>query len=59
MLVTEEEARDKYCCQQLDNAEPGESYCLASQCMAWRWGWRVDSGENIRAGYCGLAGKPV
>lgn len=56
MLVTEEEARDKYCCQQLDNAEPGESYCLGSQCMAWRW---VDLTEKqVLYGYCGLAGKP-
>lgn len=51
MMVTEEEACEKYCCQQLDNAEPGESYCLASQCMAWRW--CVDHEH----GYCGLAGK--
>ena len=27
------------------------SYCIASECMAWRW-------FDGRKGYCGKAGKP-
>ncbi len=30
--------------------------CVASQCMAWRWG--VEEGDPRKVGYCGLAGKP-
>ena len=39
--------------------------CIASECMAWRWGQDVprrvkgeDDHDMYRAGYCGLAGKP-
>lgn len=48
----------------------GEWRCIASECMAWRWGeaahWEGDlSGRSpedtgavtVRRGYCGLAGK--
>jgi len=41
--------------------------CIASHCMAWRWGEPPDEPAGIvnyigpapqRKGYCGLAGKP-
>lgn len=32
MLLTEEEAKKKWC------PETGEEKCIASGCMAWRWG---------------------
>ena len=50
---------------------PG-AFCIASQCMAWRWqdgshfdptrnAWVVDYGQHgkgLARGYCGLAGVP-
>ena len=50
----------------------GNSMCIASQCMAWRWqdgshfdstrnAWVVDYGQHgkgLARGYCGLAGVP-
>lgn len=35
--------------------------CVASECMAWRWGRRSFDRDMIRddkQGYCGLAGTP-
>lgn len=35
--------------------------CIASGCMAWRWGSYVkplDDGTLANTGYCGLAGNP-
>ena len=47
---------------------PLDSRCIASECMAWRWGDGVldsaDSGggapgtKGNDVGYCGIAGKP-
>ena len=72
MIVTEEEAKTKLCCESmlptyvLEEATgrdlvPG--LCQGSACMAWRWG-EVERNdvtgkvlENV-AGYCGKAGKP-
>ena len=31
--------------------------CIASDCMAWRWG-RGPNYEHRTHGYCGLAGQP-
>jgi hypothetical protein len=62
-VMTEEDARRKWCPasfaipeQRLPNGDGGREagpwMCIASGCMAWRWG--ADS-----AGYCGLAGVPT
>lgn len=41
MLLTEEEARKKVCRQELvtirDTYEAWHLYCIASECMMWRW----------------------
>lgn len=36
------------------------TFCIASQCMAWRWQREdtPDSRPSATDGYCGLAGKP-
>lgn len=67
MLMTEEQAKEKRCCQTL--ADP----CLASGCMAWRWApskWVNKDGMELdfdprepdavetKLGYCGLASRP-
>ena len=40
---------------------PSGSLCIASGCMAWRWGGNPISGVGAAdrlLGFCGLAGKP-
>lgn len=40
---------------------PEGGRCIASQCMAWRYGpvfYVTADGQQERDGYCGLAGKP-
>jgi hypothetical protein len=44
---------------------PTASFCIASRCMAWRWGGRGNTErkqqqefERKTEGYCGLASKP-
>ncbi len=39
----------------------GYDYCIASDCMAWRWTigpMKGDTKDVQYKGYCGLAGKP-
>ena len=55
MLVTPEEARDKYCpfrhkeVAAIISKNGGEDYnCIAEQCMMWRWQ------DKERLGFCGL-----
>ena len=36
---------------------PSTCRCIASQCMAWRWGYEIDD-KKTKEGYCGLAGEP-
>jgi hypothetical protein len=59
MMVTEETAEMKRCCGPegcgTSSTPGGERFCIASQCMAWRWGGQ---GSNGPTGYCGLAGAP-
>lgn len=56
MLMTEEEAKKKVCCQAMSR---GYTHCVASDCMAWRWGGfgPPSAPPSARRGYCGLAGK--
>jgi hypothetical protein len=54
MIVTEEEARRRVCCQCVcPPLATKDMRCVASDCMAWRW---YDTEK--KAGYCGMAGKP-
>lgn len=42
MLLTEEQARKKWCCQH----DMANQHCYASDCMAWRWGESEDECED-------------
>ena len=67
MLLTEEEAGNKWC--HRSNPTQGSDFvgCGGSNCMAWRWEEaRIMTTENYNKlsdeekkpkGYCGLAGK--
>lgn len=68
MLLTEEQAREKWCpfvrmgqgghnrwsdmAQETRDLELVGCECIASDCMAWRW-----EAKYKPYGYCGLAGK--
>ena len=66
MLLTEEQAREKWCPMARVEIDGGhlvnkldkkwDPLCIASDCMMWRWGEPVLDGKNARQGYCGLAG---
>lgn len=62
MLLTEEEAKKKWCHQLGSRVPVKHSLCCASMCMAWRWGDKMverdDSPGLETLGYCGLAGRP-
>jgi hypothetical protein len=68
MLLTEEEAKEKGCCQPLNFEECNlgpvscAGKCIASVCMAWRWDenglWGESYPKEKWVGWCGLAGKP-
>lgn len=34
------------------------SFCLASDCMMWRWKEKSSPNDPNRRGHCGLGGKP-
>ena len=57
-MHTEEAARGKACpmVQPDLHSDYTPIMCIASRCMAWRWG--VQEGDPRKVGYCGLAGKP-
>ena len=80
-MMTEAEARKKWCPHiRISGTDrqsamtnrcdtPTMTCCIASECMAWRWGpstrWEHDAdGNPTKAiledsrGYCGLGGKP-
>ena len=75
-LMTEEEAREKWCPfarvmmlapapdhNPAVNRRDMNCHCIASGCMAWRWGDLPRDGNRFqpvtpRVGYCGLASKP-
>lgn len=71
MLVTEEEAKKRWCPMARVNAGPGfnrnsvgepsrSALCIASECMAWRkdQNSEYDTQGNLR-GFCGLSGNPT
>lgn len=71
MLVTEEEAKTKWCPfarKLLDSCNGRASYnikddderirCVASGCMAWRWNNQRTFPDTGNKGDCGLAGRP-
>ena len=59
MLLTEEQAREKWCCQH----DMANQKCYASDCMAWRWEKYYESTPQgckfvtAEKGYCGLSGE--
>jgi hypothetical protein len=59
MILTEKEAKTKWC-PMLRIGPARENWtCLASDCAMWRWGDRIFDHANRRwigRGYCGLAG---
>lgn len=64
MLLTEEEAKKKWCPMAqiiigYNENVNSASNCIASECMAWRWAVIQPGGKPNPAngGYCGLAGK--
>ena len=72
MLLTEDEAKTKWCpfvrasiYEAADNDVSGNRAgplresggCIASACMAWRWG-EPDLLDRPRRGFCGLSGRP-
>ena len=58
MILTEKEARAKWCPQTMPSYDPMKAEsprnCEGTDCFAWRW----DDPKQPRCGYCGLAGKP-
>ena len=60
-MMTEAEAREKRCCSPGAGNGPVLWYCIASECMAWRWGKgevAMPTDDRGALGYCGLGGKP-
>ena len=63
--MTEHEAYKKTCPMGVKASGNG-SFCIAFNCMAWRWGGRgntpqtqIKHADKEIEGYCGLAGKPI
>lgn len=62
MILTEKEAKQKWCCASMPEYDPMKATqpanCYASECMAWRWIEETctPDGKSWK-GYCGLAGK--
>ena len=69
-MLTEDEAKTKWCPFARESAvNPSMPWngpipthptlnCIASACMAWRFGRRVGEANMTTRGYCGLARKP-
>lgn len=62
--MTEDEAKTKWCPMSLSAGK--NQYCAGSKCMAWiqtdneylpQPGFTTTPGDQLPAGYCGLAGK--
>lgn len=60
-MLTEKEAKEKWCpytYRWVTEEKRLTTRCIASECMAWRWGkFETEGTENTTKGYCGLAGK--
>lgn len=50
MLVTEEEAKTKWCPRESRGGTGVTNKCIGSECMVWWW---IDKEKT--KGYCGLA----
>lgn len=60
MLLTEDEATCRRCCGPADCGSEDfvskERFCLASTCMAWRWGSGREVGTDRRCERCNGSG---
>jgi len=62
MLMTEQEAREKWCPEGRMVGKSGlmtnlDARCIGSRCAMWRWHEaRPAAEEELRLGHCGLAG---
>lgn len=72
MLMTEQEAREKFCCT---GGRPSSPFCIGSSCMAWKWerklalkdgkigpSWGMPDPDDYEyrktgKGYCGLLSR--
>jgi hypothetical protein len=66
VMLTEEEAKTKWCPHSDAPRTHRDGYCIGSECMAWRWDettrtyddTRTPKPDKFHKGHCGLAGKP-
>lgn len=61
MILTARQAEDKVC--PMMSREGAKIKCESESCAMWRWVnmdllVSTDTTEDIKAGYCGAAGKP-
>ena len=71
--MTEDEAKTKWCPMtrvqnfsmdrsgaiNRSNFDAGNTLCIASKCMMWRWHDPQYAEPGERHGYCGIAGSPA
>ncbi len=66
-MKTEKEAKELWCPHVRHYIFPtdpgasggnGDSICIASRCMMWRWDHNKLVTGDYREGFCGLGGKP-
>jgi hypothetical protein len=59
MVISEEEAKKKWCHRTMLPQPAKWSHCIGSECMAWRWQIGGDLGHTLGdRGFCGFAGDP-
>jgi len=56
MSTTEKDAKFRFC-PLLTTPEGKMRFCVASQCMMWRWDGQGEGPDAL--GFCGLASAPV
>ncbi len=74
MLLIEEQARGKWCSEarvvktngaaelvsgNRDSNDQPMGFCIASDCMMWRWDVSDAQLDGKAKGHCGLAGNPT